>query len=584
MLCGIIKLIIYGGEMKMFVRVTKSPTSKLSKVYLVEGYRDENGNPKQRIIKSYGNLEELQEQNPNILDKLKAEAKKIPKNMVDVSLNLTNSNTEMENDKNYGYFFLERLYNDLQVPNFFAQSCSQSKHEFDLNEILKLLVFGRILHPESKKSTVERQDHYFNPFNVTLHSVYASLSHFNDLKEDLQSHLNQRVTELYGRDASLVFYDVTNYYFEIDEEDELKRKGVSKENKKSPIVQMGLLIDQKGLPIAYQLFSGNTHDSTTLIPFVEEMRKRYQLGKIILTADKGLNSGKNLAFLTSNDDGYIVSQKVRGSSKVFIDQVLDEEGYVYNKSRNFKIKSFIRKRTVKDQEGDKVTLEEKVVCFWSRDFDVREKKKREILEDRINEFMKSPSKYNASNRFGVKKYLTLHDMDKETGEIKKIKPYLEFDHEKYNRDVSLDGFYVLVTSEIELNEEEVIKKYRGLWKIEESFRVLKSDLEGRPVYVRRNDHVQGHFLICFLSLLIMRILELKLDHKFSVRKIQTALETATCRKVAKGIYSVNKQDDVFRRIEKVFDVSLDYQFVRLEHFRSYRKDIKSTLQINNLKN
>ncbi|ERJ10860.1 IS1634 family transposase [Haloplasma contractile] len=557
----------------MFIRVTKSPTAKYSKVYLVEGYRDENGKSKQRVIKCYGNLEELQEKDPNILEKLKAEAKKIPKNKVNISLNLKESNSSMEKDQNYGFFFLERLYKDLQISSFLKDFISGSKHRFNLDDVLKLLVFGRILNPESKKATVERQDQYFEPFQVTLHSVYESLSQFNELKDDLQFHLHKRVSELYGRNASLVFYDVTNYYFEIDEEDELKKVGVSKENKKSPIVQMGLLIDQKGLPIAYRLFSGNTHDSSTLIPFLEEIREKYKLGKIILTADKGLNSGKNLASLVSHKDGYIVSQKVRGSSKSFLDQVLDEEGYVYNKSENFKMKSFLRERSVKNDKDELVTLKEKVVCFWSYNFDAREKKKREKLEKRIQEFVDQPSKYNASNRYGLKKYLKLHNYDKETGEIQKIKPYLEFDQEKYERDVSLDGYYILITSEIDLSDEKIIERYRGLWKIEESFKVLKSDLEGRPVYVRRNDHIEGHFLVCFIALLITRILELKLDYQYSVPKIQKSLKEATCRKIEKGIYSLNKQDEVYREIEKVFDVSLDYRFVRLEDLRSYRKAV-----------
>ena len=557
----------------MYIRVTKSPTSKFSKVYLVEGYRDENGKVKQRIIKSYGNLEELQKEDPNILEKLKEEAKKIPSNIVDIPVDLKDTNLSMEKDKNYGYFFLEKIYYELEIPKFIMSFQTNSKEEYDLNEILKLLVYGRILNPMSKKATFEQQETYFEPFKVTLPSIYASLSQFHKIKQDIQYHLHQKVNALYNRDVSLVFYDVTNYYFETDHEDDLKKKGISKENKKSPIIQMGLLIDRNGLPIAYQLFPGNTHDSRTLEPFIEKLRKGFNLGRIILTADKGLNSKENLAYLSMKKDGYIVSQKVRGTSKEFIAKVLDEEGYVYNKSKTFKVKSFIRKRKVERENKSEITLEEKVVCFWSKNFDVYEKKKREKLEERIIEFMETPSKYNASNRYGIKKYLKLQHIDKKTGEIEKIKPILEFDREKYERDVALDGYYVLVTSELELSEIDIIEKYRGLWKIEESFKVLKSDLEGRPVYVRRNDYIEGHFLVCFLALLFIRIIELKLNHKYSTRRIQEALKEAKCRKLNKGIYSLNKQDEVYREIEKVFNVNLNYRYVRLEQIRLYRRDI-----------
>lgn len=558
----------------MYIRLTKSNTSKLVKVYLVEGYRDKDGKVKQRKVHCYGNLHELEAEDPNILEKLRAEAKKMPKTTTaDITLNLTSSNAEMGVDQNYGYFYLESIYNTLKIKDFFKKYKIDSKHEFDLNEIFELLIYGRILNPSSKKATFEHQSEFFEPFDVTLDSVYESLTKLDEIKEDLQFHLNQRVSELYNRDASIVFYDVTNYYFETEYEDELKKKGVSKENKKSPIVQMGLMLDNSGLPIAYHLFPGNTHDSATMIPFIEKMKEKYNLGKVILTADKGLNSGKNLAYLLDSNDGYIVSQKVRGASKGFVEMVLDKEGYEYNKSKTFKIKSFIRERSTKNIAGESVVLKEKVVSFWSKNFDDREKKKREKLEARIEEYLLNPSKYKASNKYGIKKYLTLQDVDTETGEIKEIQPHLEFDEKKYERDVALDGYYTLVTSEINMFDEEIISRYRGLWKIEESFKVIKSDLEGRPVFVRRNDHIEGHFLVCFVALLISRILENKLKGKHSIRSIQNSLKTATCREITSGIYSLNKQDIVFRDIEKAFGVSLDFQNVRIEQIKSYRKSI-----------
>ena len=183
------------------------------------------------------------------------------------------------------------------------------------------------------------------------------------------------------------------------------------------------------------------------------------------------------------------------------------------------------------ENGDTVILKEKVVCFWSEDFDIREKYKREELEIRIKEFIDNPSKYNSSNKVGIKKYLKLQNLDKETGEIEKIEPYIEFDKKKYDRDMRTDGYYCIITSEIELDDMSVIEKYRGLWKIEESFRVIKSDLEGRPIYVWTESHIEGHFLICFLALLIIRILELKTKHRFSVKRLQESLATADRKSV-----------------------------------------------------
>lgn len=557
----------------MFIRLSKSKTAKFTKVYLAEGYRDENGKSKQRIIKSYGNLEDLEALDPDILDKLKLEAKSIIKNEVKITLNLSDTNTEISRDKNYGYFFLDSIYKTLGITDFIKNYKFETNFKYDLDEVLKLLTFSRILDPMSKKATVESQDTYFEDFNVDLKSVYKSLSKLSEIKIDLKNHLNKSVTSTYGRDVSLVFYDVTNYYFETDAEDDLKKKGLSKEKRSTPIVQMGLLIDSKGLPIAYDLFPGNTHDSSTLIPFIKNMRKQYNFGKVILTADKGLNSGKNLAYLKSEKDGYIVSQKIRGMSKAFVNEVLSEEGYACNANGTFKIKSFVRDRETKDENGEKVTLKEKVVCFWSKDYDEREKHKREKLEERITSYLESPAKLKSSNSYGIKKYLKLQNIDTETGEIKDIEPFVEFDEEKYNRDVSLDGYYTIVTSELELSNEAIIEKYRGLWKIEESFRVLKTDLSGRPVYVRTEDHVEGHFLVCFLALLISRILELKLENKYSVKRIQESLKNATCREITNGIYSLNKQDETYRKLESVYNVAMNCKNIRIETLRKYRKEI-----------
>jgi len=557
----------------MYIRLSKGNTAKFTKVYLVEGYRDENGKSKQRVIHSYGNLEELEVKEPDILNRLRLEAKNIKKNEVKITLNLSDLNSDTKKDRNYGYFFLDSIYKNLAIDDFIENYNFETKFKYDLNEILRLLTFSRILNPMSKKATVENKDMYFEDFNVNLRSVYKSLSNLSEIKIDLQNHLNKRVSETYGRDASLVFCDVTNYYFETETEDDLKKKGPSKEKKSTPIVQMGLLIDSNGLPIAYDLFPGNTHDSSTLIPFIKNMRKQYSFGRVILTADKGLNSGKNLAYLKSKNDGYIVSQKIRGMSKAFMDEVLSDEGYACNPNGTFKIKSFFRDRETKDENGEKVILKEKVVCFWSKNFDDREKHKREKLEERITAYLESPSKYKSSNSYGIKKYLKLQNLDKETGEVKDIEPYIEFDEEKYKRDVSLDGYYTIVTSELDLSNEEVIKKYRGLWKIEESFRVLKTDLEGRPVYVRNEDHIEGHFLVCFIALLISRILEMKLDNKYSIRRIQESLKSATCRELTNGIYSLNKQNETYRKIEALYKVEMNYKNIRIETLRKYRKEI-----------
>jgi transposase len=577
----------------MYIRLASGKTNKDKIVYLVEGYRDANGNSKQRIIKKFGTLSELTKDNPNALAELKEMYNK--KDLSDESIaylpiDLSKTNDESNPILNYGYFFLDSIYESLKIPMFINNHTRKYKSNYDVNKILKLLVYSRVLKPNSKKATFEAKDRFFNMnFDYSLDDLYRSLSVMNNFKEDLEAWVHNQITSLIGRDTTLVFYDVTNYYFEIeyDDEDEidddgemlesgLRKKGVSKEHRPQPIVQMGMFIDRNGIPIAYKLFSGNTNDKVTLLPVLEEMKSKYNLGKVIVIADKGLNSGNNLLYIKDHNDGYIVAQQIRKRKQEMIDKVLDEDGYVYNNSKTFKIKSWLEDKIVKDKNGKTHILKEKVVCFWSKDFEDREKHKRGDIEELIKKFKDNPSLYTASNSWGVKKYLKERNLDKDTGEIKKKNPVLLFDEEKYKRDCQLDGYYMLVTSELELSNEEIIEYYRGLWRIEESFRILKGDLEGRPVYVWTREHIEAHFLICFISLVIMRILQYKLDYKYSAEAIQTALNEATIQLIDKEIYIMSPKRIELKALEQVFNVSLDKTYAKRVLIKDYHKKIHNT--------
>jgi transposase len=560
----------------MYLKKVKNKKSGKTKLYVAQSYRNSKGTPTCRNIEYIGFLEDLIEDNPNALEYYTSYAKSFENNVINMPVNLTNKNGTKASPVNIGYFFLESIYQNIGIDKFIKEYQKNMNFKYDLNEILRLLVFSRILKPASKLSTFNNKDVYFDSFKINLKDIYRSLSVMNDIKDRIQSIANKTIKKSISRDSTLVFYDVTNYYFETEIESDLKKKGMSKENKRSPIVQMGLLIDSNGLPIAYNLFAGNTHDSSTLIPFIDKMRGKYKFGKLILTADKGLNSGKNLAYLNSNKDGYIVSQKVRGASKELVRILLDEKDYIYNGSKTFKSKSFIRERTVKDENNETVELKEKVLCFWSKNYDSREKKKREKLNEKIQSFIDTPSKYKSSNKYGIKKYIKPHNVNKQTGEIQDGKIVLQFDKEKYDRDVELDGYYVIITNELELTNEEILEKYRGLWKIEESFKVIKTDLEGRPVYVRTTDHIEGHFLICFIALLITRILEYNLEHKYSIAKIIEALSKMTVSDRKQAIFEIANKSEIYKEIEKSFEVEklLDFDYTNISNIKKYRREIK----------
>jgi len=387
-------------------------------------------------------------------------------------------------------------------------------------------------------------------------------------------HVHHKIDKTRKRNCSLVFYDVTNYYFESDTLDGLRQKGVSKEKQTTGIVQMGLFIDKDGIPITYKLFPGNTNDLSTMKPILNKIKDKYNLGSITVVADKGNNSGENLAYIDDHEDYYIISQRIRGRKKELRDLVLNDLGYKHSQDGTFKSKKINRQREVKRSDGSTYTINENLLCFWSLKEQIYQKNKRGNIEERIEKFKTKPSLLNASNNFGVKKYFKTVNIDTETGEIKKAKNQYLFDEEKYERDTSLDGYYCIVTNNLELEAYDLIDNYRQLSMIEDSFRVTKTDLEGRPVYVWTDEHIEAHFLTCFLALTIYRLLQLSLDNTYPIRQLKKALNSAELIELEQGIFKMNKTDDLFKTILKYNNLELDKSYYKEERFNSLLKSIK----------
>ena len=579
MLCIVVYYgIIYMGEKTMYIRTTQSKYNKDVFVYLVEGYRDKDNKVKQRIIKSYGVLSELIKDDPLALEKLKLWAKnesiKQKQQPYNFSIDLSEKQDGSQKLLNYGYTFLESLYNKLEIPSFVESYSETKSFTYDLNDILKLLVFSRCLNPASKKKTFESKGNYFfelNDFN--LDDVYRSLDHLTEMKDGLMVHLNNELIKQEKRDVSLVFYDVTNYYFESDIKDGLREKGVSKENRETTIIQMGLFIDNNGLPITYELFPGNTNDLATMRPILEKIKKDFNLGKVTIVADKGNNSGSNLDMINTYGDDYIISQRIRNRGNAYADIVLDDDGYTYNEDKTFKLKLVEFEKEIKTPEGIK-TISEHLMCFWSKDEQDYQRAKRGLLDEKIEKYMNQPALLNASNSFGIKKYFKKIKIDKKTGEVLKGKDTYVFNKEKYERDLSLDGYYTIVTNNLKLDPFEIIKHYRKLSRIEESFKITKSDLEGRPIYVWTESHIKGHFLTCYLSLLLYRLLQLKLDNKYSVNQLKEALNSANAILMEKDVYLLQDTEAIFKELSNQSNLDIDYKKITIEKIRRELKKLQ----------
>jgi transposase len=480
------------------------------------------------------------------------------------------------NRKNFGYGAFSKIYHELGIHNFLANRQRSLDISYNLNNVMKLMVFSRLIDPASKKKSYDSKDMFFENSDFSLVDMYRALSRMNKFKEELQQFMYENICKQYGKNTSTVYYDVTNYYFEIDEEDDIRKKGYSKERRKTPIVQMGLLMDSVGIPITYKLFQGNSNDCTTLVPILKEIRRDYNLGRLVIVADKGMNSANNIYYNHKRKNGYVFSQSVRKANKELKKYVLNQTGYEWI-GDDFKRKSRLYPReieVIEEGEKRKVTVHEKQVIFYSRDYDKRAKAERESTIRKAREFIKSPSKYNNAVSYGAAKYIKNLKVDKETGELLNNVDVLEFNEKKLKDEEKFDGYYAIITSEWKESDDKIIEMYRGLWKIEESFKISKSDLETRPVYLSREDRIQSHFLICFIALVLSRLLQHKLDNKYCVTRILESLRKVSCSHIKENIHIFDYRDEVIDAIGDVLEIDFTKKFMRLGEIKKFLGQVK----------
>ena len=414
------------------------------------------------------------------------------------------------------------------------------------------------------------------------------MDYFAAFREDLLLHLHEQVRANYNRRTQVVFYDVTNYYFEIDKEDDFRRKGFCKRNTRKPLVQMGLLLDADAIPVTYRLFRGNTHDSQTMMPLLQETRKTYGLKRIIVVADKGINSGDNVAFLMAKGDGFIFSQKIRGAGEELQDYVFDPQGYVEKrgvvktadllegpafrmKSRPYPQEFWV---TYANDRKRKVPLDVKQIVCYNELYARRQKYKRaEVLEKALN-IIAHPKRYNKREAGGALRYVKNISYSRETGECIDIKNVPHLDLEKIAEDEKYDGFYAIITSEVNMPDHEIVQAYHGLWEIERSFKITKSDLNSRPVHVSLEQRIEGHFLTCYIALLVLRLLSKRLKGKYSPEQIINSLRKYQSCLVKDNVFRLTYYDPVIKDMAGALNLVLNRRFVRTGEIRQLIADSK----------
>lgn len=502
--------------------------------------------------------------------------------------------------KLYSHVLIEQIMKELGLIDLFSHYKSIYKIEFDLVGFIRLLVYGRLLNPASKIATIGQNNDYYNPIidNPYEYNVYDSLDFVYKYRKTIFNTLNKAMVDKFNRKSSLVFYDVTNFYFEIEDPDEdtddekgIRKNGVCKEERKLPIVQMGLFMDDNGLPISIEMFPGNTLDHQTVTGALKSSIDDMKYDRFIFIGDRGMTNYPNLLHITSLGNGYIVSKSILKSTKKDKEWLIDDNGYIYA-SNEFKYKSRIIHKKVKDEFGNIKEITEKEVVYWSRRFEVRQKHENKSFLDFIEKLKNSPESFRISKAQAkdLKKFLKSDVENIDTGEIinsHKLRAMLDMD--KVNSFNSLMGYYKIVTSELNMPDTEVIDKYHGLSQIEDQFRIMKGDLNTRPIFVRTKEHINAHLIICFISLLILRIIQYKIkelpDFKkdndkywqegMSADRIINSLNKWTIDKMNDEYFRFNNiNDEDLSIILKAFNINIPAKLYKRAELRSIKVNIK----------
>jgi transposase len=508
----------------MFIKI--NPSKNFKYVQLVQS-RWENGKSKHEVLVNLGRLDQI-ENNPDfqkVFIKLAQIAGAKSTNIDDCS------EAQM---LNWGYLVYKKLWEQFKLDEILsALQLKTGKTKFSLNNACLLMAIQHLLSPTSKLGSYESQQRYANFPEVDLNHLYRSLDILCEGKEVIESHLFYSNRDLFNMQIDVVFYDVTTFHFESVRQDSLRDFGFSKNAKFNEVqVVLGMLVDCEGRPVGYELFPGNTFEGKTLDAALESIEKRFGIRNIIIVADRGINSKMNLKHIIDKGYGYIVASRIKSMPEDIQAKILNREDYI-TLSQNekdgivqykaidyinqFKIKDENRSENVKRKKQIIVELSEKLIVTYSDKRAKKDKADRERLLKKANALLEDKAKIRSSNKRGGKKYI------KETK-----KTDWTLDMPAIERDEQWDGYYGIQTSEKNLSVEKILEAQRTLYKIEESFRIMKSTLEVRPIFHWTEDRIKGHFVICFLAFLLERTLEIKLKDEEGVaspEKIRSALNS-----------------------------------------------------------
>lgn len=570
------------------MRIKKSVSKSSISYSVIENVRDINGKSTTKVIEALGNEKEIREKHPGVDPEEWARnyAKKLTEQKKQIHTGIIakyNPQKEIERHQrrsfNIGYLFLQAIYYQLGLQH--TTKTIQEKYQFhyDLNEIMSKLIYMRVLHPTSKKNSFEQARSLLEGIQCEPHQMYRALDVLKKETDFIQQTVYKNSLKLVDRQKKILYYDCTNFYFEIEQEDGNKQFGVSKENRPNPIVQMGLFMDASGLPLAFSIFRGNDNEQGSLKPLEKRILKDFELSQFVVCTDAGLSSEKNRIYNTLGKRGFITTQSIKKLKKHLKEWALDPSGWhvktgdkpvhlsdIENCSGNQT--TYFKERWIK--EGN---LEQRLLVTFSPKYKHYQQTIRERQIERALKKVKKPSSLkkkrpNDPARFIRTQYAT------EDGEVAK-KPHFSMNEEAIQKEAQYDGFYGICTN-LESDPLELIRINHQRWEIEENFRIMKSELKSRPVYVQNDDRIEAHFLTCFIALLVYRILEQKLEEVFSCPTIIQKLREMEMMNVpGEGYIPLYERDELTDKLHEVFGFRTDYEIVPIKNMKKILKQSKN---------
>ena len=594
--------------MSLFLKQSKF---KSGRIYLsiVDGYW-KDGKVKQKVYQKLGYLDDLKKEFDDPISHYKDYVEKLKKEFetkITTTLDMNKDNDFEDDTFNIGYAYFKKIFQDLDISSILKNKQYSTNIEYSLSKACELLTYSRIINPGSIKYTYEHKNLFFEPFDLSLDDLYRSLKPMLDCKEDIFKIIWNNTKDKYNRDASTSYYDCTNYYFEIEYDDEdikdengniikkgLRKRGPEKNHRPDPIVEMGLLLDSKGFPISYNLFSGNTSEKETLVPEINNIKRRHNIEKVIVVADRGLNCSDNMIKTAGldldkkNRDGYIYGQSVRGADQEFKDWVLKED-YItdkitdddgneitfIHKSRVYPKKMYITRDDLGiTKNGNKrkqsITVDQKQMVYYSQKYADKQKRDRQMVIDKAKDLINNPGNYTRATSYGAAGYVNNIKFDKKTGAISDGCE-LSLNLERIAEDEKYDGYYSIVTSEEHLSDIELRNIYKGLAEIEETFKITKSEFNARPINVRLEDHIDAHFLICFISLVIIRLLQSEINNKYTIKNILEKIKNFKCTHETGNIYKFICYKPEIQFLNRKFELDLDKKYNTREKIKKVLK-------------